>query len=105
MCLKRLFKRTPRPLKGKETEPAPAPQERRWLSKQLFKRFGWLSNPSRGGLNMPKHQPCPECGRRSKRKDKTIAGADYWCHNCSGGFFVRRNTIKPNEASIKPNHE
>jgi len=42
----------------------------------------------RGGLNMPKYQPCPVCGKGSKRRNKTMGGADYCCP-VHGVFFVR----------------
>lgn len=38
--------------------------------------------------NMPKHQPCPECNRSSKRIEKTVSGAKYKCRK-HGEFFVR----------------
>ena len=43
---------------------------------------------SRGGLNMPKFQPCPQCHAGSKRYNKTMGGANYSCRT-HGEFFVR----------------
>lgn len=43
---------------------------------------------SRGGINMPKKQPCPVCSSNSKRRDKTLGGANYRCPR-HGSFFVR----------------
>jgi len=43
---------------------------------------------SRGGINMPKKQPCPVCSSNSKRIDKTLGGANYRCSK-HGSFFVR----------------
>ena len=40
------------------------------------------------GLPMPKFQPCPQCGVKSKRKEKTEGGADYWCRRCKASFSV-----------------
>ena len=101
MCLRRLLKRKgdERLVMDKEASPTPAPppEEQRWLSRKLFKRFGRFFDPSRGGLNMPKHQRCPDCSRRSKRKDKTMNGANYWCPGCHQSFFVMRPPIKRHE--------
>jgi len=38
--------------------------------------------------DMPKDQPCPRCGKNSKRDRKTFGGASYLCPN-QGVFFVR----------------
>jgi len=43
----------------------------------------------RFGVNMPKHQPCPEGHGWKKRKSKAAGGARYWCNRCQGFFFVR----------------
>lgn len=43
---------------------------------------------SRGGINMPKYQGCPDCVAHSKRVDKTLGGANYSCRT-HGSFFVR----------------
>ena len=40
--------------------------------------------------NMPKYQPCPFGHGWKRRRDKTLAGARYWCGQCAGSFFVRR---------------
>ncbi|KKM97013.1 hypothetical protein LCGC14_1172470, partial [marine sediment metagenome] len=42
----------------------------------------------RGEPNMPKRQPCPECGGWKKRDRKTKAGAFYNCRPCDVEFFV-----------------
>lgn len=47
-----------------------------------------LVRTSRGGLDMPKYQPCPMCWRRSKRREKTLSGAHYRCPN-HGIFLVK----------------
>ena len=89
MCIKKLkalFNRKPK---------AEARQislsELRWKSLKLFKAIGRLVKTSRGGLNMPRHQPCPQCGAGAKRQEKTLGGARYWCRRCGVGFFVRQN--------------
>jgi len=38
--------------------------------------------------DMPKYQPCPRCGKNSKRDNKTMGGANYLCPN-HGVFFVK----------------
>ena len=43
---------------------------------------------SRGGLNMPKYQPCPECHATSRRESKTLGGANYHCRT-HRQFFVK----------------
>ena len=47
-----------------------------------------VANTSRGGPNMPKYQPCPECGKGAKRVSKTMGGANYQ-HGNHMSFFVR----------------
>ncbi|MBA7642564.1 hypothetical protein ES703_50259 [subsurface metagenome] len=47
-----------------------------------------LVRTSRGGPNMPKYQPCPQCRARSKRQSKTLGGANYRCVK-HGVFFVK----------------
>lgn len=42
----------------------------------------------RSGLNMPKQQPCPDCGSWIKRDSKTAGGANYICPK-HGLFFAR----------------
>jgi len=52
------------------------------------KKRPWRSvRTSRGGLSMPKHQPCPMCQQRSKRREKTRSGAHYVCP-IHGTFLV-----------------
>lgn len=66
-----------------EPEPKKKPPRKWW-------EFPYrLVNTSRGGLNMPKKQPCPEHHGLKKRTKKTLAGAFYWCNRCDGEFFVR----------------
>jgi hypothetical protein len=51
---------------------------------------------SRGGINMPKKQPCPVCSSNCKRQDKTLGGANYRCSK-HGSFFILKqgwNKIK-----------
>lgn len=43
---------------------------------------------SRGGLNMPKRQPCPSCRANSVRGEKLTGGANYRCRT-HGEFFVK----------------
>ena len=47
-----------------------------------------LIKTKRPGPNMPKYYFCPQCRARSKRLDKTMGGANYFCRN-HGRFFVR----------------
>lgn len=47
----------------------------------------WIMTP-RGGINMPKYQPCPECGKGSRRNRKVETGAIYSCCN-HGEFLVK----------------
>jgi len=56
---------------------------RTWLRERLFS----TGNTSRGGPDMPKYQPCPQCHSGSKRQDKTITGAFYNCRT-HGRFLV-----------------
>lgn len=85
MCwklLKKLFRHS------KEQEPtlqvAPEKKPRRWWE-FLFRRV----KTSRGGLNMPRYQPCPGHGARAKRQFKTDFGASYLCR-CGRSFVVSR---------------
>ena len=80
---------------------------------RLFRLLGWhkWDNPTIGSVplaekppepafrqhrtamfhhNMPKYQPCPFGHGWKRRRDKTLAGARYWCGQCDGSFFVRR---------------
>ena len=47
--------------------------------------------------DMPKYQPCPQCGKQSRRDSKTLGGANYVCRR-HGKFFVkapaRRKEVK-----------
>jgi len=49
---------------------------------KLFRR-GFREFP-----DMPNHQPCPQCQKRSKRESKTLGGANYLCPK-HGIFFMR----------------
>lgn len=85
MCwklLKKLFKHS----KKQKPLPQSAPERkpRRW-GEFLFRTV----NTSRGGLNMPKSQPCPECRAGAKRQFKTEVGANYLCR-CGRSFAVIR---------------
>lgn len=48
-----------------------------------------LIKTSRGGVNMPRYQPCPYGHGWKKRVEKTAGGAYYLCNRCPGKFFVR----------------
>lgn len=50
---------------------------------------GRLVSTSRGGLNMPKKQPCPMGHGWKKRDSKTMGGAHCWCNTCQHHFFVK----------------
>jgi len=65
----------------------------RWQSPKLFKRIVRLVNTSRGGLNMPKRQSCPDCGRQVKRSHKTTEGAVYIC-SCGMRNYVRSPEVQ-----------
>ncbi len=49
---------------------------------------GRMVRTSRGGHNMPRYQPCPQCHADSKRREKTRGGANYWCRKCKTSFLV-----------------
>ncbi|MBA7539242.1 hypothetical protein ES705_31521 [subsurface metagenome] len=55
------------------------------------KRLARLVRTSRGGPNMPKYQPCPQCHGGAKRREKsdTLSGALYFCRRHQVSFFVR----------------
>lgn len=57
-------------------------------SRKLFRQIGRLVSPSRGGLNMPKFQPCPQCRGKARRVTKTMGGGNYKCVD-HGEFFVK----------------
>ncbi len=61
------------------TQPVPVMT---WLDKMLkrFHTFRFVDT-NRGGHNMPKYQPCPECNRGSRRTIKVDTGAMYKCSN------------------------
>lgn len=80
MCrelLKKLFRRS------KKEKPAER-KPRRWWEFPFR-----LTDTSRGGLNMPKYQPCPKCRAGAKRRFKTDFGANYSCR-CGNSFAVIR---------------
>jgi len=59
-----------------------------WLERIRERKRQRYVNTQLGGINMPKYQPCPLCGRGSKRREKTLGGANYHCPS-HGIFFVR----------------
>ena len=63
---------------------AAAAKERRPKEKKLVRR----RSTALGGPNMPKYQPCPDCGKWAKRVSKTMNGANYQ-HGNHQSFFVR----------------
>lgn len=87
--LKRLFRRL---FHLKEPSPVPIAkiEEMQWKSPRLFRRirnFFRRAPTSYGFLNMPKFQPCEDCGRWAKRRNKTPDGATYRCR-CALIFHV-----------------
>lgn len=48
-----------------------------------------MLDTNRGGINMPKRQPCPVCHSWGRRTDKLVGGANYRCSK-HGEFFVRK---------------
>lgn len=81
MCLKRLkgiFR------KGEKEEP-----------KKEEQKLARIVSTRRGGPNMPKFQPCPQCHGQAKRESKTVGGDYYWCIKCGVAFFVNRRRRKP----------
>ena len=87
MCrkvLKRLFSRSKKETTPEQTTPERNPH---WTGKVPSKYF--LRNSSRGGLNMPRYQPCPKCRGGAKRRFKTDFGASYLCR-CGRSFAVSR---------------
>jgi len=80
----KFFKRllVPVPVKESKVEP-----ERKPIKEKHQAR---LIRTSRGGLDMPRYQPCPECGKGSKRQVKTLSGAKYRCINHREFLVVRR---------------
>lgn len=88
MCLKKLKEK----LFHTKAKPAPEselPKRKTWLDRFLEKFPGaHLVNTSRGGLNRPKYQPCPQCHAGSKRVEKTMGGARYQCRK-HGTFLIR----------------
>lgn len=92
MCrLSRFFRRRAKeePREGEEKiEVAPKRRARAmplWKSRRIFR----VVSTSRGGPNMPKSQPCPQCGKWGQRDRKTMGGAYYRCSRCKSTFFVR----------------
>ena len=75
-------------LKKPEPKKELPPPKKTWLDRiqEKFPTFRYVST-QRGGLNMPKRRPCPVCGKWSKRRNKTLGGADYHCPS-HGLFFV-----------------
>lgn len=75
--------------KLQETAPAKVIKSRheRWVERHPA---GKSVSTKRGGLNMPKYQPCPLCRHRSKRLEKTLGGAHYHCPNPDHSNFLVR---------------
>ena len=75
---------------GKSPEEVPIREKRKTRLERIRERFPSFRfiSTSLGGLNMPKRQPCPVCGKGSKRREKTMGGANYHCPR-HGLFFVR----------------
>jgi hypothetical protein len=73
-------------------EPSPIPRVDldQKLGREIQKRQakGKTIDTHQGGPNMPRYQPCPSCGKGSKRIRKTEGGANYQCP-IHGTFFVR----------------
>lgn len=91
MCkISKFFKRGA--VKEAETEPERIPikegevEPKRNLVKEKPRAF----RRSRGGRDMPRYQPCPQCGKGSKRQVKTLTGAKYRCINHGEFLVVRR---------------
>lgn len=85
MCIgffRHLFKREP-------VKPPTRPPKT-WLERmqEKFPGFRFIQT-SRGGLNMPKYQYCPQCHGGARREAKTVGGANYRCRKCGFPFFVR----------------
>jgi len=82
---------------------------RRKVRREIYKRLAREAqereikalSTSRGGLNMPKHQPCPDCHGAAKRYSKTESGAFYQCNKCHLTFFVKRSRRRPNIPSFQ----
>lgn len=62
---------------------------------EVEERLVRIITTGRGGPNMPKYQPCPNCHGGAQRESKTPSGANYWCEKCKLGFFVSRPRRKP----------
>jgi hypothetical protein len=86
---KGLFRRESAPAPETKAEEPQVVKRKTWLQKMLdrFPTFR-LIDTSRGGLNMPKRQPCPDCHKWCQRRQKTMGGARYGC-SVHGDFFVR----------------
>lgn len=70
--------------------------ELRFRSPSMFKKFARLFTGqwrTTRGPNMPKMQPCPECGGLRKRDRKTRTGAFYKCNPCGFEFLVVNKAI------------
>jgi hypothetical protein len=73
-----------------EPNPVPRVDLDQKLGREIQKRQakGKTIDTHQGGPNMPRYQPCPSCGKGSKRIRKTEEGANYQCP-IHGTFFVR----------------
>lgn len=60
------------------------------IKRFLFSLFhGWQT---RNIWNMPKKQPCPQCGGLRPR-GRRLVGAEYHCNKCKKDFHVWRQLI------------
>jgi hypothetical protein len=87
---KRLFGRgESAPPPEMRAEPPKVSKPKSWFER-MKDRFPSLRfiDTSYGGLNMPKRQPCPMCGKNCKRVMKTLGGAKYHCPKPDHGDFL-----------------
>ena len=64
------------------------------LSEEEKKKYTLFRRSARGGPNMPKRQPCPECRRQCPRGLKTKDVATYYCKKCNYHLSVRAGIKK-----------
>ena len=82
--IQRVSRRVPKEQRVSEEVETREKEPRKWWQRPVRFIRTW-----RGGPNMPKRQPCPNCHARAKRKFKTELGANYACR-CGKAFFVGR---------------
>lgn len=71
---------------------SPVPKELKELTQRYLrpKRLVRAVRTGRGGPNMPKYQPCPQCHGGAKRREKMgELGANYFCCRHQVSFLVR----------------